>query len=75
MAPTVLASSAVSGVAISSRPLRSALTPRNASTSPARIISDAPTANAITVSLTLPVLTREENSSGPLIPPAAVPMA
>ena len=75
-APTeALGSSAVSGLAISSRPLRSALTPRNTSASPARIISEAPVTNAITVSMTLPVPTSEENSSGPLIPPAAVPIA
>jgi hypothetical protein len=62
-------------VAISSSPFRSAFTPSKTSTSPARIISTAPTAKATTVSLTLPVLTSEENSSGPLIPPAAVPIA
>jgi hypothetical protein len=66
---------AVSGWAMSSRLCRSALTPRKISTSPAAIISAAPTEKATTVSATLPVLTREENSSGPAIPPAPVPIA
>jgi hypothetical protein len=72
---SLLRPAAVSGLAMSSRLRRSAFTPRISSAIPPKIISTAPMQKASTVSGTFPVPTREENSSGPLIPPAAVPIA
>ncbi len=64
-----------SGAAMSSRDRPSALTARNAATRPAAHIRPAPIWKARTVSPTCPLSVRSAKISGPLMPPAAVPMA
>ena len=60
---------------MSSRLWRSALTPSSSSAIPAPTISDAPMMNASAILPSFPVLTSEENTNGPVMPPAAVPIA
>src|SRR6476659_7894504 len=64
-----------SGAAMSSRLRCSASTAKKIATMPATHMIAAPVTNAVTVSETLPLLVRWENSSGPVIPPSAVPTA
>src|SRR5699024_8240840 len=69
------ASSAVSGVARSSRFRPSALTPKTSSASPPSAITAAATRKPIATGTLSPVSMRVPNSSGPAMPPTAVPTA
>src|SRR5699024_1818277 len=69
------ASSAVSGVARSSRFRPSALTPKTSSASPPSAITAAATRKPIATGTRSPVSMRVPNSSGPAMPPTAVPTA